>query len=119
MGIGLSMCWAIYREGSDKTVDKMTGEFKKTITSADNLNKKITGRWRMKNALQKEDKFKSLLETLRDWVWETDTQGRYTHIGPQVKHILGYEPEKLLGKTPFSLMPPEEAKRVAGQIRFA
>jgi PAS domain S-box-containing protein len=30
-----------------------------------------------------------------------------------VSYILGYEPEDVIGKTPFDLMPAEEAKRVA------
>jgi diguanylate cyclase (GGDEF)-like protein/PAS domain S-box-containing protein len=51
---------------------------------------------------------------LYDWVWEVDTQGHYTYVSPQVKNILGYEPQEILGKTPFDLMSPEEGKRVSG-----
>jgi PAS domain S-box-containing protein len=31
-----------------------------------------------------------------------------------MRDLLGYEPEEILGKTPFDLMPPDEAKRVSG-----
>ncbi len=49
-----------------------------------------------------------------DWMWEVDTQGVYTYVSPKVKELLGYEPEELLGRTPYDLMPPEEAGRVRG-----
>ena len=42
-----------------------------------------------------------------------DTRGRYTFASPQVKAILGYSPREVIGKTPFDLMPPGEAERVA------
>jgi PAS domain S-box-containing protein len=42
-----------------------------------------------------------------------DTGGQYTYVSKRVKDILGYEPGELLDKTPFDLMPAEEALRVA------
>ena len=36
---------------------------------------------------------------------------------PKVRDILGYEPAEVLGKTPFDLMPPEEAERVSALFR--
>ncbi|MEW5858260.1 MAG: PAS domain S-box protein [Cyanobacteriota bacterium] len=65
-------------------------------------------------ALQKsEERFRNLLETTSDWVWELDENAVYTYASPKVRDILGYEPEEVLGKTPFDLMPPEEAFRIA------
>ncbi|MBI4632745.1 MAG: PAS domain S-box protein [Deltaproteobacteria bacterium] len=74
----------------------------------------ITERKQAEEALRESrQQFQGLVETLYDWVWEVDTQGRYTYISPQIKNILGYEPGEILGKTPFDLMSPEEAKRVS------
>lgn len=74
----------------------------------------ITERKQAEEALRESrQQFQGLVETLYDWVWEVDTQGRYTYISPQIKNILGYEPGDILGKTPFDLMSPEEAKRVS------
>ncbi|MBD2742903.1 PAS domain S-box protein [Coleofasciculus sp. FACHB-1120] len=65
-------------------------------------------------ALQKsEERFRNLLETTSDWVWELDENAIYTYSSPKVRDILGYEPEEVLGKTPFDFMPPEEAFRIA------
>jgi PAS domain S-box-containing protein len=63
---------------------------------------------------ESQARFQGLVETLSDWIWEVDQLGAYTYVSPKVKDILGYEPEEVLGKTPFDLMPPEEAQRVAG-----
>ncbi len=62
---------------------------------------------------ESRQQFQGLVETLYDWVWEVDSQGRYTYVSPQITKILGYEPREILGKTPFDLMPPEEATQVS------
>ncbi len=54
-----------------------------------------------------------ILENMSDWAWEVDAQGRYTFCSDHVTTHLGYTPEELLGKTPFDIMVPEEAKRVS------
>jgi PAS domain S-box-containing protein len=56
-----------------------------------------------------EEWFRSLVETTSDWVWEVDKNGRYTYASPRVRDLLGYEPEEILGRTPFEFMSPEEA----------
>ncbi|MFI5338403.1 MAG: PAS domain S-box protein [Candidatus Methylomirabilales bacterium] len=58
-----------------------------------------------------EEKFRSLVEKTSDWVWEIDERNRYTYVSPRSREILGYAPEEVLGKTPFDLMPAEEANR--------
>ena len=74
----------------------------------------ITERKQAEKALRESrQQFQGLVETLYDWVWEVDTEGRYSYVSPQVKNILGYEPHEILGKTPVDLMPPEEAKSVS------
>jgi len=59
-----------------------------------------------------ERRLRDLIENVADWVWEVDLEGVYTYSSPQSRDILGYEPEELLGKTPFDLMPPDEAQRM-------
>jgi len=60
-----------------------------------------------------ELKFRTFVETTRDWVWEVDEHAVYTYASPRIREILGYEPGEVIGKTPFELMPPNEARRVA------
>jgi len=66
---------------------------------------------------ESEGRIRNLVETSSDWVWEVDAQGQFTYVSPRVRELLGYEPEEVLGKTPFDLMPPDEAERV--RVLFA
>ena len=59
-----------------------------------------------------EERFRSLVETTSDWVWETDANGVYTYASPKSRDLLGYAPEEVIGKTPFDLMPPDEVQRI-------
>lgn len=58
-------------------------------------------------------RFRNLVETSSDWIWEVDADAVYTYASPKILDILGYETAEIIGKTPFDLMPPEEAKRVS------
>lgn len=60
-----------------------------------------------------EERFRHLIETTSDLVWEVDENGRYTYVSPRIEQILGYRPEEIVGKTPFDFMPFKEANRVA------
>ncbi|HEY9872948.1 MAG TPA: PAS domain S-box protein, partial [Candidatus Obscuribacterales bacterium] len=67
---------------------------------------------------QSEERFRNLVETSSDWVWEVDANAVYIYVSPKIRDLLGYEPEELLGKTPFDLMLPEEASDVAPIFSF-
>ncbi|UCE71430.1 MAG: PAS domain S-box protein [Nitrospiraceae bacterium] len=62
---------------------------------------------------ESEKKFRGLVESTYDWIWEVDENAVYTYVSPRIIDILGYEAEEVLGKTPFDLMPPQEAQRIA------
>ena len=77
----------------------------------------IAARKRAEEKLREsEEKFRSLIESTSDWIWEIDVNGVYTYSSPKVTDILGYEPDEIMGKTPFDLMPPEEAARLGQQF---
>ena len=58
------------------------------------------------------ERFRGLVESSPDWLWEVDARGVYTYASPQVRGMLGYGPEEVLGRTPFDFMAPDEADRV-------
>jgi PAS domain S-box-containing protein len=59
-----------------------------------------------------EERYRQLVESSDDWVWEVDEHWRYTYSSPRCLELLGCRPEQLLRKTPFGLMPADEAVRV-------
>lgn len=62
---------------------------------------------------ESQEKFRALVETTSDWVWEVDAGGTYVYASPKVEALLGYKPDEVIGKTPLGLMPPEERQRIA------
>ena len=64
-----------------------------------------------------EQRYRLLIETTGDWVWEVNREGRYTYASPRIKDLLNYQPEEVLGKTRYDLMPRAEAKRMAPLFR--
>jgi PAS domain S-box-containing protein len=59
-----------------------------------------------------EARFRALVESSSDLIWEVDVDGRYTYVSPKIRDLLGYAPEEVIGKTAFDLMLPEDAERV-------
>jgi len=60
-----------------------------------------------------ENRYRNLVETTGDLVWEVDENAVYTYVSPRAFAITHYQPAELIGTTPFDQMAPEEAKRVA------
>jgi len=88
-------------------------ESPKGINRVVSVIRDITDRKQMERALREsEQRFRSLVETTSDWVWEVDQHGFYTYASPKVKELLGYNPEEVIGKKPFDFMPLEEADRI-------
>jgi diguanylate cyclase (GGDEF)-like protein/PAS domain S-box-containing protein len=96
-----------YRETLEKMVRKRTAE----LTDAnEKLHGEIAERARIVDALlSSQERFRKLVETISDWVWEIDENYIFTYSSPKVEEMLGYEPSEILGKTPFDFMPSEEA----------
>jgi PAS domain S-box-containing protein len=81
------------------------------------VSRDITERIRAENALRiSERRFHEIVDASADWIWELDTAGRYTFVSASVEALLGYTPAELIGKTPFDLMPPDEAERVGAEF---
>jgi len=55
-----------------------------------------------------EEKFRALVESSSDLIWETNLDGIYTYLSPQIENILGYPTDSLLYKSPFTYIIDEE-----------
>lgn len=77
----------------------------------------ISRRKRNETAIREsEARFRSLVETTTDWIWETDEHSVYTYASPKIRDLLGYEPEEIVGKPFFDLVHPENVQRFAQEF---
>jgi len=79
----------------------------------------ITLRKETEKALQdSEERFRALVETTSDWVWEVDGEARFTYCSPVCERIYGYPPEELLGRSMLDvLVAPESAEELKKQFQ--
>jgi PAS domain S-box-containing protein len=99
---------------ANQLVAERTAELSRTN---EQLRNEMAERTRTERALlESEQRFRALTESTSDWIWEVDAHGVYTYASPKVQDLLGYTPEEVLGRTPFDLMPPEEAERVSAEF---
>lgn len=77
------------------------------------ISRDITARQSAEDALRESEKrFQDIVTASADWIWEVDTEWRYTYVSASVTNLLGYAATEILGKTPFDFMSIEEAERV-------
>jgi len=66
-----------------------------------------------------ENRFRHIADNTTAWIWEVDTQGKYTYTSKKIKEILGYSPSELVGKRYFYEFYPEPNVEAYKQHVFA
>ena len=61
---------------------------------------------------ESERRYRNLVETIDEYIAESDATGRCTYASPKVYDFIGYRPDEVIGKRPFDFMEPAEAERV-------
>jgi len=68
-------------------------------------------------AQKSEERFRNLVEISSDWIWEFDEHCHYSYASPVIKTLLGYEPEEILGLSPFDFVQLENRKITKDQYQ--
>jgi len=82
------------------------------IMHRDHLGKLVAERTEVMNReiirrTEKEEQYLALVESVVEWVWETDEHFVHTYVSPRISRYLGHQPEDFLGKAPYDFMPPD------------
>lgn len=65
---------------------------------------------------EREQELRLLAANLVDLVYATDAHGRITYASPSYREGLGYDPERLIGRDPLSLVHPDDVAAVAALL---
>ncbi len=84
----------------------------------------LTAKWHLarlaeqqrKDLLASEHRFRSLVETTSDFVWEVDREGRFSYCSPVSRDLYGYAPEELVGRIFFEVLSEPESREQFRQI---
>jgi PAS domain S-box-containing protein len=106
--IGTESAWR-RKDGSlfyvQETARSVKGPDGKTLYYEGTVHDVTEKRLAEKALRESKEKFQGLVESIGDFIWELDGKGRIVYASPQVKRILGLEPEELMGKAPtFSML---------------
>jgi len=55
-----------------------------------------------------EEKYRSIVETTSEWVWEMDTAGMIKFCNAATKGMIGYSAEYLIGRNAFAYVHPDD-----------
>jgi len=61
---------------------------------------------------QSEKRFHDVAANTGEWIWEVDTEGRYTYSSPMVERVLGYTTEEILGKRFYDFFHSDEREQL-------
>ena len=64
-------------------------------------------------AVEQERRYRLLADHATDVIAVYGRDGKFSYLSPSIAELLGFEPEELLGKTPYDIIAPEDQDRVA------
>jgi PAS domain S-box-containing protein len=80
----------------------------------------ITNRKQVEEAVgASEKKYRELVESINEAIYELDAQGRVAYISPVVEEVSGYSPSEIVGRPAIDFIHPDDVSRAVEGIRRA
>ncbi len=80
----------------------------------------ISGRKQAEEALRRsEQRFRSLIENATDITIILDAEGIFRYVSPSVKRILGYLPQRTIGRSVFETVHPDDTALITDTLKKA
>lgn len=110
---------AMQRGASDYVLKDNLRRLKPAIERALQAAGQKRDRQRMQMALRdSEERFRAIVETTQDWIWEMDLAGRHLYSNDSVYKMLGVAPSELTGKLLVDFMVEEDRQSVLADLPF-
>jgi PAS domain S-box-containing protein len=96
-----------------KALDELVVAYKKISDDEKTLREQYAELVHLKNSLEtSEKKFKTIIETTPDVIWDITFEGIVTYISPRCNDIFGYSQDQLMGRSIIDLLPIEKRDEV-------
>ena len=98
---------------SDYIIKDKLAKLPISISRALKENKERNSRIEAEDSLKEsEARFRDIILSSYDWVWEIDSNWKYSYSSDKIGAILGYTNEEIIGKSPFDLMTEDEKEKL-------
>jgi PAS domain S-box-containing protein len=88
-----------------------------SVIAISGILRDVTERKRIEDALREsEEKFRALVETSPNMIWETDLQGKFRYVSPMIGTLMGYSPEEIIGKSIADVVTDQARPRVMQEM---
>jgi PAS domain S-box-containing protein len=99
-----SWCWF---ESTASAYTRRDGSLRAVVIARD-VSERVRAEQEL---LQSEERYRVVAEASHDMISEMDAEGRLVYASPTCKDVLGYDPEEVVGTTPFVLLHPDDVDR--------
>jgi PAS domain S-box-containing protein len=94
-------------EGADFYIQKGGDPVPQFTELAHKIQQAVDKRRAEKQLRESEEKFRSYVETSPDIIWEIDLQGTIRYVSPQIRTIMGFSPEEIIGRSIIDMVPEQ------------
>jgi PAS domain S-box-containing protein len=110
--------WTVLEVDVLKVAANVLGAAIKRQLDEDALKRELAERRRLERELQEERDFAlQVITSLGQGLTVTNAEGRFLLVNPAFAHLIGYEPDELIGKNP-SMITVSESQEVLKQARL-
>ena len=89
------------------------------IYSVNKIDDELTSKMKVIDDLRAlQERYNDVASTVREWIWEVDFEGRFVFASEQVRDILGYSPDEIIGKYYYDFFTEEAMSDILEVVKL-